>query len=351
MQMKELKNIEIKKILVVAGFPGLGDLMVAVPVMRALKETFPEAKVYLTLRNKKNQLEILKNNPYIDKIIIFDKKAKSPQILKSLKLLKEWKKECFDVIVILHHARRYALLSWLAGGKIRLGYNTKGWCFFLNNVYQADPFKHETENLLEVIKPLGVKTENMALELWLEGQEREKIAGWLEGKNILNFIVIHPSGGWWGRRWPKENYAKLADYFIGNFPVQIVFTGNSAEKRDIEEIISLMREKAFMACGEFTVRELACLYEKALLFIGTDTGAMHIASAVNLPSLVMFGPQDPRRWKARNESSKIIYKHLDCSPCPQRCRRGRNICMEKISVKDIITLAGEMIKELKPKSS
>jgi len=345
--MEKIKKIKIKKILVVVGFPGIGDLLVTIPVMRALKETFPEAKLSLSLLNKKNQLEVLKGNPYINKIIIFDKKGKRTEIFKSLGLLREWKKEKFDVIVLLHHARRYALLSWLAGAKIRLGYNTKGWRFFLNNVYKAEPFKHETENLLEVIKPLGVETNNMALELWLDEDEKRKIDDWLKRRNISSFIIIHPAGGWWGRRWPKENYAGLADSLVRNFHLNVIFTGIASEKKEIEEIVGLMEEKAIIATDEFTVRELACLYKKALLFIGTDTGAMHIASAVNLPTLVMFGPQDPRRWRANSKDSKIIYKHLDCSPCPQKCRWKKNICMEKISTEEVIDVAGKMIEELK----
>ena len=343
----KVKKIEIKNILVVVGFPGLGDLLVAIPVFRALKETFPGARLCLTLRGQQRQLEVLKGNPYINEIILFNKKGKGFDLFSSLKLLKDWRKEYFDVIVILHHARRYALLSWLAEGKIRLGYNTKGWRFFLNNVYFARPFQHETENLLEVIKPLGVRTENLDLEIWLKDDEKRKVNTWLRERDISDFLVIHPAGGWWGRRWPQENYAKLADFVIKNFSVKVIFTGDAGEKEEIERIARLMNEKPIIAAGALTLRELACLFEKAKLFIGTDTGAMHIASAVHLPALVMFGPQDPRRWAPKNKSTQIIYKHLDCSPCPQRCRWNRNVCMEKIRVEEVIEKTGKMMRNLK----
>ena len=342
-----MNDIKIKNILVVLGFPGIGDLLVAVPVFRTLKENFPKAKLCLTLRNQFNQLELLKGNPYFDKIIVFDKKPKRLNLSESLKLLQNWRKEQFDAVIILHHSRRYALLSWLAGAGTRLGYNTKGWRFLLNNVYFADPFRHEAENLLEVIKPLGVKTRNLDLELWFETDEKEKVKSWLKEKDISNFIVIHPAGGWWGRKWPKENYARLSDYLIENFPLEVVFTGVSGEKKEIEEIVGLMREKPIVTTGEFTVRELACLYKEARLFIGTDTGAMHLASAVGLPSLIMFGPQDPRRWAPQSKTARIIYKALDCSPCPQKCRWKRNICMEKITVKEMIEASGKLYSNLK----
>lgn len=341
--MIKIKKIQIKNILVVVGFPGIGDLLVAIPVFRALREIFPEAKLCLTIRNRAGQLELLKGNPYFNKIIIFDKKDRGLNLLESLKLLKKWKKEHFEVIVILHHARRYALLSWLAGAKLRLGYNTKGWQFFLNNVYLAKPFQPETENLLEVIKPLGVETKNLDLELWLEGEERRKLDSWLKERNISDFIVIHPAGGWWGRRWPKENYANLTDYLIKNYPLEVIFTGTISEKREIDRITELMEEKPIVAAGEFSIRELACLYKRARLFIGTDTGAMHIAEAVGLPSLIMFGPQDPRRWGPKSQTNYIIYKHLDCSPCPQRCRWKRNICLEKIKVDEVMEAVGKML--------
>ncbi len=339
----DIKNIQIKNILVVLGFPGIGDLLVAVPVFRALKKKFPEANLSLSLRNQPGQLALLKSNPYFSKIIVFNKRGKKLNLFQSLRLLERWRREKFDLIVVLHHSRRYAALSWLAGARVRLGYNTKGWRFFLNNVYFSDSFRYEAENLLEVIKPLGIQAKNPDLEIWLNPNEQEKIENWLRKRNITNFIIIHPSGGWWGRRWPKENYAKLADYLIRNFPIEVIFTGTPAEKGGIEKISSLMKEKPLIAAGEFTIRELACLYEKAKLFIGTDTGAMHVAAAVGLPTLVMFGPQDPRRWGPQSGGNQIIYKNLDCSPCPQRCRWGRNICMERITVEEVIKAAGKMI--------
>ena len=342
LKMSKAKKIKIKNILIVLGFPGIGDLLVAVPVFRTLKENFPGAKLCLTLRNQSNQLELLKGNPYFNRIIVFDKKPKRLNLSESLRLLQSWRKERFDAVIILHHSRRYALLSWLAGAKIRFGYNTKGWRFFLNNVCYADPFRHETENLLEVIKPLGVETRNLDLEVWLEADEKEKVKSWLKKRDISNFIVIHPAGGWWGRKWSGENYARLSDYLLENFPLEIIFTGTSAEKKEIEEIVSLMREKPIVAAGEFTVRELACLYKEARLFIGTDTGAMHLASAAGLSSLIMFGPQDPRRWAPKSKAARIIYKNLDCSPCPQECRWKRNICMEKITVEEVIEAAGKL---------
>ena len=330
-EKKELKNI-----LVVVGFPGIGDLLVAVPVFRLLRQSFPQARLYLTIRNQPAQREVLKGNPYIDEIIIFDKRRRGINLSASIKLLRQWRRRHFDCIVILHHARRYGLLAWLAGAEIRLGYNTKGWRFFLTNVSQAQNFQHETLNLLEVVKPLGIKSENLDLEFWLRLEDKIKAENWLKEKEIKDFIIIHPVGGWWGRRWPGENYSKLADYIIKELKLDVVFTGVAGEKKEIEEIVKLMREKPFVAAGDFTIKELASLYEKAKLFIGTDTGAAHIASAVSLPILVMFGPQDPRRWKPQGESVQTIYKRIECSPCLQKCRWKRNICMEKIKVDEVI---------------
>jgi len=267
-----------------------------------------------------------------------------------LRLIRDIRWRGFDLAVLFQNAFEAALIAFLSGIPIRLGYSTDGRSILLRpsvNIRADIRGKHHLEYYLDLLRSAGLSAESKSLVLNLEEGERAwsidflKRNGWDKGRRVVG---INP-GATYGKakRWYPERFASLTDKLMGEGMMVIVFCG-PGERPIVEEIKNHVSSKPIIAAEGISIRELSSLIERCSIFISNDTGPMHLASALKVPVVAIFGSTDPNITGPVGEGHRIIYKGAECSPCfLRKCPKDFR-CMELITVDEVFYAAMEILK-------
>jgi len=334
-------NLEnIKKVLVIK-LRYLGDTVLITPVIKNLKEAYPHLE--LSALVPQNFAEILKYNPYLFEIISFAvNKAKSKKLLVKMKYNMNFifllRQKRFDMILDLTNTDRGALFSILSGAKYRLGFNDegrfRGVCFT-----KIAPVKFKDLHILDyhlsILKTLGLKNLDKRPEIFLSPEEKKWAKDFLGQKNrvLKSFIaVIHPGASRKVNLWPQAYFAFIADRIKEN-KGKVVLVSSFTEKELLKIVISHMKHEPDVVNYHLSLRQLASVIKYADIFIGNDSGPMHIASAVGTKIVAFFGPSLPKHWAPYGDNL-IFFKNLPCSPCDRiNCQDNR--CLKEIKPEEV----------------
>lgn len=359
---KDIVQDKIKKILIIR-LDNLGDVILATPFIKAVKRNFPNAKIDILIKSLTK--DILINNPHLNKIITFEPfwmgSSKPFNFFQIIGSIKKLRKEKYNIIFELRGNPFNILFASLIGSKYRIGYGAQGLGFLLTHLIDYDiKQKHEIERNLDILRILNFKIHSKKPEIFLSKKD-EKFAEVFFKKNKINkkdlVVCIHPGAPWFPKRWPKERFAELADKLIEKYKAKIILIGSEDEIKLTNRIINLLKEKnkknIFNIAGKTTTTQLTALIKKCCLFIGNDSGPMHIAATVNIPIIAFFGPSDPRLFGSYGKNNVIIYKKVECSPCIQRVNRGCKfdfpVCkgLLKINTEDVL----EVVEKIRTKKT
>jgi lipopolysaccharide heptosyltransferase II len=247
----------------------------------------------------------------------------------------------FDTVVDLTDGDRAAFLTWISGAAIRIGFNAEqrwtGRCY--TTVVSGDPEGHRIERDLAALAPLGVAAPDRLPRLRLTPEDDAKAEHLVRQLGIpadRPWAVIQPGARYWFKAWPAERFAELADRLTDRLGCQVLVGGSPSEASLVESVVNGARCRLLSLAGRCDVRTLAAVLKRSALFVGNDTGAMHIAAAVRAPVVALFGPSNPREWGPRGGPAETIYKGLDCRICfHPTCRRGEANCMKLITVDEV----------------
>ena len=322
--LKRFDETRIKKILVIR-IDEIGDVILTTPVLRALKKRFPGAS--LTMLMKDQTKELLLTNPNVDNIIIARSWFKEKFSLRDFfQLINQLKKQKFDLTVELHTDPRNILLGFLASRYV-IGFGYRGFGFLLDKKAHYRK-KHIIEQNLDVVRLVGADAD-ARLELFFSKKDEEKINAVVKEEKSKKLICINPGTGRKNKFWLNERWAALADILIGKYKASITFTGSKDEKELIAAIQKKMKHPSRDLTGKLALLELAALIKKCDLFLGPDTGPLHIARAVGTNLIGLFGPVDPNVWGYMEKKYRSIYK-----------KTGRT---EDIKVEDVLPVIGELL--------
>ena len=321
----------------------LGDTILAVPTIRAIRHTFPDAE--FTMLASPTNLTYLANCPYIDKRISFR--------MPMSRLLALLRREAFDWAIDLEHwPRLSALLAYFSGAPVRIGFRTKGQYrhpVFTETVQHVRG-RHEVRNFLELASHLACPAQDFTLETWCGAAARTwvcKVLGEEQVAPDVPFVVLHPEAGRRGeprRRWPQERYIALADALVADYGVQIVLTGAPNEVHVSEEIAARTKHQAIVLAGRTDVNQLAALFAEAALVVSGNCGPMHLAAATGTPVIGLHGPTNAAQWGPWSRDVDIVGAALPCSPCLnlgfeygcQALSDGTSPCMHTIEVAAVL---------------
>lgn len=353
-----------RRILVVK-LADLGDVITVTPALRALRTTFPYARI-VTLVTA-GTVPVLAGSPNVDGVLTFDKFAYDrplnalhpPTLLAAVRLAWELRRQRFDTVVILHHlttrwgALKYAALALATGARCRVGLdNGRGW--FLTHRAKDSGFgaQHEVEYALEVVGLLGAHTDDPRLEVPISPADAAYAREMLDPDGPRPLIAIHPGSGGWSlaRRWEPGGFAAVADALAERHGARIVLVGTASD--NVERVVSEMCTRALNLAGRTTVGQLAAVLRHCDLFIGADSGVMHVAAAAGTPTVAIFGPTNPLAWGPwlPPERYRIVRSAPLCSPCayteaglgtPQGC--PERTCMRMVTVKQVLAAAEALL--------
>lgn len=349
-----------QKILIVK-LSAIGDVVQTLPMAEALRKQFPKAQIDWLVEEEASDL--LSGYPALNRVLVSKRKSWWKQlrqrgqrrlaIWEIIKFLRELRSTEYDWVIDNHGLLKSGLMVLLSRGKRKIGFRPsagiadEGNYLFTRERYRPLSIeKHALERYLDLVHQLGVKIDKPVLKFPVSDELREKVKSKLvqRGINLIPLVVIHPMAKWPTKQWPKENFARLADNLI-DFGATVVFTGSPEDKGEIKKICELMNHDAQVLnlAGHTKLKELAALFSLAHLVITTDTGPMHLAAAVQVPLIALFGPTAPWRTGPYGNEHVIIRKNLHCSPCFQKtCSAVK--CMEEISVEEVLAAAKNKLK-------
>jgi len=329
--LKEFNKKRVRKILIIL-LDRIGDVILSTPAIRAVREAFPEAEIHLLVRDYTK--ELLMNNPNINRLLIFKKDSLSKN---------------YDLAIALHPGITQNYLTFTSGAKYRVGYTGWGGGFFLTHTLKDDRstrIRHEVESALEVV---GGKTEDKKLDISITEEGEKFAADYFKENNLSSnqpVVAIHPGARQEYIKWNKEGFAGVADRLIKFKNAKVILTGSSKENQLVKETASLMAEKPMCAVG-LRLTQLVSLIKKCSLFIGNSTGPMHIAAALDVPVVAIFGAIHPldsyQEWGPWSEKHIVISKNLNCPQChPADCKTFE--CLKLVTVDDVMNAAEKLLK-------
>ena len=323
----------------------LGDVILVVPALRALRQRFPGAHIAVLVGVESRQ--ILQGCPYVDEIIIYNKVFVKQRFSNFIKLAVNIRRCAFDMVVDFQNTNRSHLLSYISMAPKRFGYRNKKLGFLLN--YGIKDFNVEVQPVchqFRVLNTLGIQLKDQRLELWPSQDDFigiDKFLSWqwaLKDQHLVG-INIGGSARWKTKRLPRETLVKLCDQLSG-LKARAVLIGT---KKDVETAVFVSaraKSKPINAAGKTTLGELVALVKKCKVLISTDSAPVHIASAVGTPVVAIFGPTDAARHKPPGENVVIIKTELKCSPCYKLdCRHLK--CIKELDTKDIVKEASRFL--------
>ncbi|MEO7714990.1 MAG: glycosyltransferase family 9 protein [Capsulimonas sp.] len=304
-----------KHILIVTKFRFIGDTLLAIPVFRAARRRWPDARIVLL--TGRNARMLLKNNPYLDEIIEFDPNKRDHGQRAFWRFVKRVHRGHFDLCLILNRSFHSALLTWFAGSRGRAGFDCEGRGPLLSQRVPYDREKSEIACYFDVLRSVAPETEiNSELELWINPDERaeaeKRLAdalGW--GWAGLRLIGVQPGASLPGKRWSPANFASVANTLASSDPnARVVLVGGPDEQASADAMLAgcteETRRRTVSFVGKCDLRGSLALIEQLGLFIGNDTAVMHSAVALGVPTVALFGPTNPRKWGNYGERRSVI---------------------------------------------
>jgi len=322
----------------------LGDAILTTPAFKALKDKFPGS--YLGVLAVERVKAVFDNNPYIDEVIVFDEKNKS--FTDKLEFARQLKTKRFDTVFLIHRSFTRAFICWLAGIKQRVGYTRFKNFFVLTR--KIKPLRqpiHRQDYYLYLFEKCDIPIPERLPQFFIPQSARTKVREYLKTLTATSSYVIgmNPSANWDLKRWPKDCFAQLADRLIEELNCAVVFVGAAKNAAYVESVIEKMRNKPINMCAKTNLKELGALIEQTDLFISNDSGPAHLAAALKVPLLVLFGPTSPQQTSPCGQTVTIIKEDIDCqTPC-YKLDCEDNICMKKIKVEDVFQKAKEHLEK------
>src|SRR5687767_11623036 len=342
---------EIKRV-VVRGTNWVGDSVMTVPALRALRRVLPDAKITLMVRSSAK--DIFADVDFVDEVLIYERRnawSVVPQI-------KEWRRREFDLAVLFQNAFEAALIPFLAGVPLRLGYATESRQALLTHPLPLPDWRssrHEVFYYLYLITALeqllfGASTicesaPDASLQISeareSEAEELLRAYGVREGEPLV--ALCPGSINSRAKRWPAEAYAALADRLIDSHR-QVLLIGSADEADVTRQVTTRMRQPPVVLTGKTSLSQITAVLSLVDLVVTNDTGPAHIAAALGTPTLVIFGPTNPSTTRPFAPEAEILRHPPDCAPCMLRDCPIDHRCMTAITVDEVFEHSQALLK-------
>jgi len=302
----------------------IGDLIVSTPVFKAIKDRYPDAHIAAMV--SPYTADLLVHNPFVDEIIICDRKGKHGGIKGLLELTGEVRRKKFDVAITLHSRMHLGFITFFGGIPKRIAPATKLAQIFYNcriTQRRSRSIKHEADYNLELLAPLGINVSDREAGLWTDETHDADAQAYLAREGLIDaaekklLIGIHPGSGDSAKNWRPERYAELADKLTSK-GFSIVLSGGYGERGLLDEVKkNMIAEPHIYLSG--TLLNFTALLKRLSAFVSSSTGPMHMAAAVKTPTAALFCPVrvcTPVRWGPIGNRQKVFLPEVpQCEKC------------------------------------
>ena len=337
----------------------IGDVVFTTPAVRALRERFPDARIsYLV---EPAAAPIVAGNPHLTETIITERPGGLRQLREDVALARRLRATGYDLVIDFHGGPRASWLTWATGAPQRIGYAVVGrsWMYTTRVARpRALRPRHSVVNQWDLLVPLGIEEPDPGrwpTEMPETGVAARVVTGRLLDAGVVpgdTVIVLHVSAGNPFRRWPEPAFADLIVRLVADRPDRrIVLTAGPSDRQAVERIVAaadarlpIARRAAIVRCGEFNLAELRALAGRASLYVGGDSGPLHIAGTTTVPIVALFGPTLAERSTPWRDPALVTENvepgPLPCRPCEQRqCVPGDFRCLTALPAAEVAAAA------------
>ena len=335
----------------------LGDIIHALPVLTALRRTWPNAHIAWLVGS--SFASLLAGHPLLNEVIPFDRQRygrmwRSPAIfIEFWRFVGAIRRKRFDLVIDLQGLIRSGILSYFGGARTRVGFadaREAAWLFYNRRVRCPADALHAVEKNLHVARSLGLEVDPVEFSLPIstaEQRETDDLLAAAAGGPIDGFTAVVVGARWPSKLWPTQRFAELIDRIHAGGGPRCVLVGAPSDRGPASAISRDCRGelRPIDLVGQTSLRQLVAVLARAQRVVCLDSGPMHIAAALNRPLTAIFGPTDPHRTGPYSPSAQVVRLTLPCSPCLRRdCPLRHHDCMQKLSVEEVYS----HVREIQP---
>ena len=353
MRQRKIQPEQIERV-VVRGVNWVGDAVMTIPALRALRRVLPQA--HLTLATRPWAEGLFADADFLDDLLIYERR---PRDLRAVaRQTREWRSRRFDLALLFQNAFEAALIAAAARVPLRLGYATDGRRALLTHALPLPDWRderHEVFYYLNIVAKLEellsgasrIQQREPERALTISAERKAEAYDFLASQGVAmnrQLVALCPgSTNSRAKRWPAERYAMLADRFISETAASVVLIGSPDELEVSYEVEKLMQHRPVMLTGRTDLAQAVAILSFADVLVTNDTGPAHIGAALNRPTLVIFGPTDPRTTRPYSPLAEIIRRPPECAPCMLRDCPIDHRCMTAISPEEVFSRASAMM--------
>ncbi len=341
---------DMKKILVLR-YRFIGDTILTVPFLRNLRRAEPDAHICWVVAPGSS--DVVQGIPYVDELkywdpvtIHADSRGAHRTLAAKWTFVKELRAVRYDKVYVLKRSLSSAIIARLTGAPERIGFDTEGRGVLLTKKVPYRRDQHEVQNFLDILRADNIPVIDQQLEAWVTESESSFAETFLWQSGIAageRIIALHPFTANPSRAWHPDNFIGLANRLQEIYPARIVIFGGKRDSSAARYLREKIKPAPIMAVGSTTLRESMALLARCSLLVCNDSGIMHLAAAMGVPLLALFGPQSPLKFGPWGEKCKVIYERFPCSPCRQKffqeCKpspRSSPECLESITIERVL---------------
>lgn len=332
----------------------IGDVVHTLPAVAALKESYPEAGIDWLVEKKAAM--ILKGNPSLRSILEVDTRQwreepfRAGTLHQMRALLKSLRSSRYDLAIDFQGLWKSAIFGFISGASKLMGFDPSnlkepGCRFFYHQcVRPSEESRHIIEKYNDLVRACGASLGVWKFSLQVPANDETYIDSQIHDHELRDFVIINPGGGWPTKNWDTKKYGKLVRLMQQRCGIKCVLTYGPGEEELVEEI-RRAAEPESAAAFPTTLLQFVGLVRRARLFIGGDTGPMHLAAASGTPVVAIFGPTDPARNGPWHPDDLVVYHDLPCGPCYKRsCGTFKTRCLKEAAVEEVFAAVERRLK-------
>jgi len=323
----------------------VGDCVHAMPVACALREAFGDARIGWVVDDR--AAAVVRGHPALSRLHVLPRQGGLGGLRRTVA---ELRAERYDVAIDLQGLMKSALLARLSGAKRRIGFaddaRELSWLLTNERVRPPGSARHVVERNLALLAPLGVEAAAVRFGLAVDAGARGRMDAALDEMDLAagRFALFNPGAGWPTKRWPVTRFAELGARLAREQGLGVLVVWAGAPERAMAERLAAEAGESARVAPETDLAELAALAARAGLFVGADTGPTHMAAALGVPTVALFGASDPVRNRPLGERVRVVTAGVDCAPCwRSRACPHEAACMSGITAGRVAAAAAELL--------
>jgi heptosyltransferase-2 len=322
----------------------VGDAVLAIPAMKAIRERYPEAEITLLVRPW--VAGVFTAAPFIDKVWSEPRPAGIGDWLRISRSIRE---KHFDLALLLPNSFESAAMMFLGRVPQRVGYATDGRSLLLTkSIKPSTEKRHQVHYYLDLAAAISATTDHPSIEIEASAEEKANARRLLASSGIANnrkFLVLNPGAAYGGaKRWSEERFAEAGDALASELSADVAIIGSETERSIAERIRDRMRSHVAVLNGKTSLETLIGVIADSALVLTNDSGPMHIAAALGVPTVAVFGATDHIATGPYGPRTSIVREPVDCSPCMLRECPIDHRCMTRVSAGAVTRAANELMR-------